>query len=97
MNISDYLTYDEAAAILGTNRRGIYRIVDRAEMAGAKDLSVKVFGKRVIPKGKIEYLRSFYFPFGSEARHELAMECGRVGGQTKAENAKKRVRRRKKT
>lgn len=95
MNISDYLTYDEAAAILGTNRRGIYRIVDRAEAAGYEGVKVKVFGKSVIPKGKIEVLRSCYFPFGSDARHELAVECGRVGGTTKKENADKRKARRK--
>lgn len=96
MNISDYLTYDEAAAILGTNRRGIYRIVDRADAAGYEGVKVKVFGKSVIPKGKIEILRSCYFPFGSAARHDLAVECGRVGGTTKGENAKKRAKKARK-
>lgn len=96
MNISDYLTYPEAAAILGTNVRGIYRIVDRADAAGYEGVRVKVLGKSVVPKDKIEILRSCYFPFGSDARHDLAVECGRVGGATKGENAaKKRAKRRK--
>lgn len=90
MNVSDLLTYDEAAAIIGTNKRRIYRLVARAEAAGYKGVRVRVLGKSVVPKDKIEILKSCYFPFGSAARHELAVECGRVGGTTKGENYAKR-------
>jgi hypothetical protein len=85
--VSDLMTFPEAAAALGApNRRSVYRAVERAEADG-EQVTVKAFGKKLVKRSAIEVLKHYYFPFGSEQRHELAVYCGQLGGAAKRDNA----------
>ncbi len=87
IDISQLMTFPEAAAAIGApNRRAVYRAVARAEADG-EDVTVRAFGKTLIKKSAVKILTHYYFPFGSEQRHELAVHCGHLGGSAKRDNA----------
>jgi len=86
MKVGDLMTFPEAAAAIGApNRRAVYRAVERAEADG-EQVTVKAFGKTLIKKSAVEVLKHYYFPFGSDQRHELAVYCGHLGGSAKRDN-----------
>lgn len=86
IDISQLMTFPEAAAAIGApNRRAVYRAVARAEADG-EEVTVQAFGKTLVKKSAVKILKHYYFPFGSEQRHELAVHCGHLGGSAKRDN-----------
>ena len=88
IDLSKFLTVEEAANEIGCSRRSLYRALDRIDA----DVSIELFGRRLFRKDKIHELKAAYFPHGSAARHEMAQIWGSAGGLKKASNAKKRAR-----
>ncbi len=85
-----HVTIVEAAAELGTNRRAIYRMMQRAEEAGEVGISVSAFGRTFLVKSRLNALaKKYYFPFGSELRSKRAKEWGAMGGTQKRINREK--------
>jgi hypothetical protein len=91
IDTDDYLTFEEAMAAVGCSPRSIYRAINAAEGEGIQVTTV-LFGKRLVLRKMLDAIRARYFPFGSGRRSEMALECGRLGGLTKAANRRRRVR-----
>lgn len=92
IDTSEYLTADEAAAAIGaTTKRALYRALARARADG-EEPTVELFGKTLFKRSEIENLKQYYFPWGSERRHELAVHYGSLGGTQKQKNAQARAR-----
>lgn len=90
--IDDYLTLMQAAAAIGTsNRRSIYRAIERAERAGHVVTAV-VLGRRVVPKSAVPILKEHYFPYYSEQHQKMVKQWGSRGGTAKARNREKATR-----
>lgn len=88
---SDYLTVAEAAKAIGAdNKRAVYRAVARARNDG-EETTISAFGRTLIPKAAVETLKAYYFPLGSEQRHEIAVFYGGLGGSQKKKNSQKQA------
>lgn len=87
MNPDDFLTISEAIQEIGCSSRCFYRIIDRI---GRETVTVKVFGKIVVPKAQLDLIRQHYYPHHSEARKKMAKEWGRRGGTQKGINYRQR-------
>ena len=61
----DYLTAQEAAAAMKTNKRAVWRARARANAAG-KETFVLIFGRTLLPMSRLPVLRSFYYPAKGE-------------------------------
>lgn len=86
---SQYLTPAEAAEAIGaTSKRAVYRAIARAKDDGEQP-TVTLFGKTLIKRESIKTLKMYYFPFGSEQRHEIAVFYGGLGGRKKQQNLRK--------
>jgi hypothetical protein len=86
IDTSQYMTIDEAAAAVGCNRRALYRAMNRV---GLGNVTVVIFGKRLVPRDKIDEIKANYFPYYSEAHQKMVKTWGASGGATKAANRKK--------
>ena len=84
INTKDYLTLNQAAAKAGCPRRSLYRIIERL---GVDEIVTVAFGRRLIHKSKIPLIKAEHAPLGSDRRHEIAVEYGRLGGTQKGINA----------
>jgi len=85
-----HVTIADAAAELGTSRRAIYRMIQRAEAAGETGISVEAFGRTFLVKSKLSAMvKKYYFPHGSELRSKRAKEWGAMGGTQKRINREK--------
>jgi hypothetical protein len=91
IDTDDYLTVEEVMEAIGCSQRSVYRAIDAAAADGIQ-VTTTIFGKRLIVRKMLDAVRSRYFPFGSDRRHEMALECGRLGGLTKAANRRRRAR-----
>lgn len=88
---AEYLTIAETATAIGAdNKRAVYRAIRRAKADG-EETTISVFGRTLIPKAAVETLKAYYFPLGSDQRHEMAVFYGGLGGTKKQENARRRV------
>lgn len=86
---TQYLTIAEAAEAIGApGRRAVYRAINRAKEDG-EETTASLFGKTLVKREAIETLKAYYFPFGSEQRHELAVYYGSLGGTKKQQNWRK--------
>lgn len=88
MNADDYMTVKEACKAIGCSIRAFYRIVERL---GKDEVLTYILGRPAVERKKIPMLVEHYFPFGSERRHQMAVECGRDGGLTKKKNRRKKT------
>jgi len=61
INTEDYLTAQEAAVAMKTNKRAVWRARARANAAG-KETFVLLFGRTLLPRSRLPVLRSYYFP-----------------------------------
>lgn len=85
IDTENYLTIDQVAAAMGTNRRSVYRALARATAEG-KETFVTLFGRSLLPRERLAILKSYYFPYYSEAHQAKVKEWGAAGGATKAAN-----------
>lgn len=92
IDTDDYLTFEEAKAVIGCSLRSLYRAIDAAEADG-KEVTTVIFGKRLVVRKMIEQVKERTYPFGTDRRHKLALACGFKGGTQKAANAARRSRR----
>lgn len=91
MRPEDYLTMIEASAAIGASgRRAIYRAVERAEAAGEGEMTVVIFGKRLVPKKNIPVLKKHYYPYYSEAHQAMVKVWGARGGAAAGVTKRKR-------
>lgn len=85
---AQYLTIAEAAEAIGAvNKRAVYRAIGRARDDG-EETTISVFGRTLVPKAAVETLKAYYFPLGSEQRHEIAVFYGSKGGSQKKANSR---------
>lgn len=85
-NTDDLLTVMEAAEAMGTtNRRAVYRAMDRAAAAG-HDVSVSLFSRRLVKKSAIPTLLQYFYPYYSEAHQAMVKKWGAMGGTQKKIN-----------
>jgi hypothetical protein len=61
INTDDYLTAQQAADAMKTNKRAVWRARARAEKDG-KETFVLIFGRTLLPRNRLPVLRSYYFP-----------------------------------
>jgi|694.fasta_scaffold01162_12 hypothetical protein len=87
IDTKDYYTMSQAAVKAGCPRRSLYRIIERL---GVDSIVTRVFGRSLIHKSKIPLIRAEHAPLGSDRRHEIAVEYGRMGGTQKKINAEAR-------
>lgn len=83
----DFISLAEARDILGASPRGFYRAIRRA---GLEDVSIEVWGMRVVKKAMLPLIEENYFPTGSARRSEAAKGWGCAGGTEKARRAKRK-------
>jgi hypothetical protein len=83
IDLSKYMTVDEAMAAIGCARRSLYRAMDRA---GVENVSAEVLGRRLILRNKLEVLRASYFPYYSEQHQKMVKVWGAAGGKQKKLN-----------
>lgn len=88
INLADYLTIQQAAEAMGTNRRAVHRAIARAREAG-HEVVESVLGRSLIHKANLATLKGFYFPIYGENHQAMVREWGRRGGATKAANRAK--------
>lgn len=89
---AQYLTIKEAATAIGApNKRAVYRAINRAREDG-EEPTVSVFGRTLVKKAAIDSLKAYYFPFGSEQRHQAAIFWGGLGGKKRQANLRKSAR-----
>lgn len=86
----DYMTVSEAMKAIGCSKRCLYRILDRV---GRESVFVEMFGKKLIPRAKLQILKAHYYPYYSDAHQAMVREWGRQGGATKAANAARKTTR----
>jgi hypothetical protein len=91
IDISEYLTIQQAMDELGCPRRTLSRAVQRAEAAGKK-IVVEILGKPAIHKSKIAVLKEYYYPYGSAAHQKMVKKWGASGGTQKRVNREKAER-----
>lgn len=93
MNVEDYLTMTDASKAIGaTTRRAIYRAVERAEAAGEGEMTVVLFGRRLVPKAKLDTLRRYYFPYYSPQHQAMVKVWGAKGGAASGVTKRRRKR-----
>jgi biotin operon repressor len=85
IDTDDYLTVEQVAERLGTNRRGVYRAIKRAREAG-HEVTVNILGRNLLTEKSAVVLKGFYFPYYSEAHQANVKKWGAKGGATKAAN-----------
>lgn len=85
----EYLTITEAAEAVGTLRRSLYRVINRAREAGHETV-VTVLGRRLIHRDSLPVLKQYFYPFYSEGHQANVRKWGAMGGAAKARNAKTR-------
>jgi hypothetical protein len=89
IDTENYLTAAQAAAELGASKRAIYRAMARAAEDG-KETFQTIFGRSLIPRNKLDVLKSYYYPPYSEAHQAKVREWGASGGSTKRDNRLRR-------
>lgn len=87
LDTQNYLTADEAAAILGCGKRTLWRSIERA---GRSEVTETVFGRLLIRRAKLPLIENYYFRRGTDRAHRAAVESGRRGGTQKRLNALRR-------
>ena len=88
MNLDEYMTATDVAAALGCPPRAVARAAKRAEAAG-HSVRTTVLGKSVYYRAAVPTLKSYYYPYYSEAHQRAVKQWGREGGATKAANARR--------
>jgi len=91
INPSDYMTIQQAAEAMGTNKRAVHRAIARAREAGHEVVD-SIVGRSVIHKKNLATLKQFYFPIYGENHQAMVKEWGRRGGATKAANREKAIK-----
>ena len=92
MNVDDLMTPEQAAEAIGaTNKRAVYRAMARAKAAG-KDVTVAPFGRMLVRRDMLAILKSFYFPYYSEAHQANVKKWGAAGGAAAAVTKRKQKR-----
>lgn len=80
MNIEDLLTPEQAAEAIGaTSKRAVYRAIARAKAAGTA-VTVRPFGKMLVKRDMLAVLKSYYYPYYSEAHQANVKKWGAAGG-----------------
>lgn len=92
IDTDDYVTMEEFQERIACSRRASFRIRARAIKAGMEDAFVKLFGKVLVVKARIPELETFYEPFGSDNRHNAAVQNGHKGGTQKRINRERAAR-----
>jgi hypothetical protein len=65
IDTEDYLTAQQAADAMKTNKRAVWRARARASADG-KETFVLLFGRTLLPRNRLPVLRSYYFPRSGE-------------------------------
>jgi hypothetical protein len=86
--LTEYLTIDKAAKVVGCTRRTLYRIIARV---GPEAVVTQAFGLRLVHKSKLPILKAAYIPLGSKKHSLHARVWGAAGGTQKAINAAKKT------
>lgn len=89
MDVKEYMTLREAAEAVGTNLRGLFRVLNRCREEGV-DPRETVLGRTVIKRSALPILVAHYYPYYSEAHQRRVKEWGAAGGSTKAANRRLR-------
>jgi len=84
------MTADEAAAVIGCNKRAAYRAAKRAEADG-KVVRQSLFGKGLFIRAAIGTVREYYFPRYSPAHQRMVKKWGAAGGTQKGVNYAKKA------
>ena len=87
LDTQNYVTADEAAALLGCGKRTLWRSIDRA---GRAEVTETVFGRLLIKRSKLPLIEKYYFRRGTDRAHQAAVDFGRRGGTQKHLNALQR-------
>ena len=85
IDTENYLTAAQAAEELGACKRAVYRAMARATEDG-KETFVKIFGRSLLPRNRLDVLKAYYYPPYSEAHQANVKKWGAAGGSTKAAN-----------
>lgn len=91
IDLDRFLTIDQFIEQVGCSRRAAFRALKRSRDEG-KNLTVKILGRTLIPKGMVAALEAYWQPFGSERRSEAAKAYGAMGGTQKRINREKAAR-----
>lgn len=84
IDLSRYMTIEEAMAEIGCARRSLYRAMDRA---GMENVSEEILGRRLILRSKLEAIRQRWYPYYSEQHQSMVKLWGAAGGRQKKLNA----------
>jgi len=85
IDTENYLTAAQVAEELGACKRAVYRAMARANEDG-KETFVRIFGRSLLPRNRLDILKAYYYPPYSEAHQAKVKEWGAAGGATKAAN-----------
>jgi len=86
----ELLTAEEAAAMLGCNKRALYRAAKRAEAAGHV-CKRELFGKTLFVRAAMGAVKEHYYPRYSEAHQKMVKKWGAAGGRQKGINYAKKA------
>lgn len=87
LDTSNYVTTDEAVALLGCGKRTLWRSIERA---GRDEVTETVFGRLLIKRSKLPLIEQHYFRRGTDRAHQIAVASGSKGGKQKHLNAQMR-------
>lgn len=92
---AEFLTIAEAAEAIGAaGKRAVFRALKRAKDDG-EEPTARIFGRTLVKRAAIPTLKAYYFPIGSEQRHEMAVFYGGIGGAKKQANWRNAAKARK--
>ena len=89
IDLTRYMTVEEAMAAIGCARRSLYRAMERA---GMENVSEEVLGRRLILRDKIEVIRQRWYPYYSEQHQKMVKIWGAAGGKQKKLNEQSAAR-----
>ena len=81
----ELLTVEEAAALLGCNKRAVYRAAKRTEAAGHV-CKQELFGKTLFVRAAMSAVKEHYYPRYSAAHQKMVKKWGAAGGRQKGIN-----------
>lgn len=84
LDTDNYLTADEAAALIGCGKRTLWRSIERA---GRDEVTATVFGRLLVRRSKLPLIEKHYFKRGTDRAHQIAVASGSKGGKQKHLNA----------
>lgn len=84
LDTNNYVTPDEAAALLGCGKRTLWRSIERA---GRDEVTEVVFGRLLVKRSKLPLIEKHYYRRGTDRAHQIAVSSGSKGGTQKHLNA----------